>query len=113
MFLECIQGDICGLIHQPCKPYRYFIVLIDALTRWSHVSLLWSHYLAFERLLAQLIRLWAHILDYLIKKICLNNASEYTSQTFNDYCMSFGINVEHPIAHVHAQNNLIKLDHYL
>ena len=29
-FLEQIQGDICGLIHPPCGPFRYFIVLIDA-----------------------------------------------------------------------------------
>ena len=26
--------------------------------------------------------------------------------TFNDYCMSIGINVEHPVPHVHTQNGL-------
>ena len=31
-FLECIQGDICGPIHPPSGPFRYFMVLIDALT---------------------------------------------------------------------------------
>ena len=30
MFLERIQGDICGPIHPPCGPFRYFMVLIDA-----------------------------------------------------------------------------------
>ena len=39
-FLEIIQGDICGPIHPPCGPYKYFTVLIDASTRWSHVCLL-------------------------------------------------------------------------
>ena len=29
-FLERIQGDICGLIHPPSGPFRYFMVLIDA-----------------------------------------------------------------------------------
>ena len=29
-FLERIQGDICGPIHPPCGPFRYFMVLIDA-----------------------------------------------------------------------------------
>jgi hypothetical protein len=29
-FLERIQGDICGPIYLPCRPFRYFIVLIDA-----------------------------------------------------------------------------------
>ena len=29
-FLERIQGDICGPIHPPNGPCRYFLVLIDA-----------------------------------------------------------------------------------
>jgi hypothetical protein len=39
-FLQRIQWDICGPIHPPCGPFRYFMVLIDASTRWSHVCLL-------------------------------------------------------------------------
>ena len=31
-FLECIQGDLCGHIHPPSEPFRYFMVLIDAST---------------------------------------------------------------------------------
>ena len=34
-FLERIQGDICGPIHPPSGPFCYFMVLIDASTRWS------------------------------------------------------------------------------
>jgi transposase InsO family protein len=106
IFLERIQGDICGPIHPPCGPFRYFMILIDASTRWSHVSLFSSRNLAFARLLAQLIRLRAHFPDYQIKRIRLDIAGEFTSQTFNDYCMSIGIDVEHPVAHVHTQNGL-------
>ena len=29
-FLKRIQGDICGPIHPPSGPFRYFMVLIDA-----------------------------------------------------------------------------------
>jgi len=29
-FLKIIQGDICEPIHPPCRPFRYFMVLIDA-----------------------------------------------------------------------------------
>ena len=105
-FLERIQGDICGPIHPPCGPFRYFMVLIDASTRWSHVCLLSSRNLAFARLLAQIIRLRAHFPDYPIKKIRLDNAAEFSSQAFNDYCMSIGITIEHPVAHVHTQNGL-------
>ena len=105
-FLERIQGDICGPIHPPCGPFRYFMVLIDVSTRWSHVCLLSSRNLAFARLLTQLIRLRAHFPNYPIKKIRLDNACEFTSQVFNEYCMSLGIDVEHPVAHVHTQNGL-------
>ena len=59
-FLEPIQGDICGPIHPPCGPFRYFLVLIDASSRWSHVCLLSTRNVAFVRLLAQIIRLQAH-----------------------------------------------------
>ena len=105
-FLQRIQGDICGPIHPPCGPFRYFMILIDASMRWSHVCLLSTRNQAFARLLAQIIRLRVHFPDYLIKSIRLDNAGEFTSQAFNDYCMSIGIIVEHPVAYVHTQNDL-------
>ncbi|CAH9090012.1 unnamed protein product [Cuscuta epithymum] len=105
-FLERIQGDICGPITPPCGPFRYFVVLIDASTRWSHVSLLSTRNFAFANLLAQIIRLRSQFPDYSIKKIRVDNAGEFTSQSFNDYCMSIGIDVEHPVPHVHTQNGL-------
>jgi hypothetical protein len=40
LFLEKIQGDICRSISPLCGPFRYFMVLIDASTRWSYVCLL-------------------------------------------------------------------------
>ena len=84
-FLERVQGDICGPIHPPCGPFRYFMVLIDASTRWSHISLLSTRNLAFARLLAQLIKLRAHFPDTPIKTIRLDNAGEFISDSFNNY----------------------------
>ena len=55
VFLERIQGDIYGLINPPSGPFRYFMVLIDASTHWSHVCLLSSRNVVFARLLAQII----------------------------------------------------------
>ncbi|KAL4026378.1 hypothetical protein IC575_014807 [Cucumis melo] len=104
--LERIHGDICGPINPPSGPFRYFIFLIDASSRWSHVCLLSSRNLAFARLLAQIIKLRAQFLDYTIKNIRLDNAGEFISQAFNNYCMSTGINIEHHVAHVHTQNGL-------
>ena len=82
------------------------MVLIDASSRWSHVCLLSSRNLAFAKLLAQMIRLRAQFSDYPIKTIRLDNVGEFTSQAFDAYCVSVGIKVEHPVAHVDTQNDL-------
>ncbi|GJW99396.1 retrovirus-related pol polyprotein from transposon TNT 1-94 [Tanacetum coccineum] len=108
MFLERIQGDICGPIHPPRGPFKYFMVLIVASNRWSHVSLLSTRNVAFAKFLAQIIKLRAHFLDYTVKRVRLDNAREFTSHAFNDYCMSVRIVVEHPVTHVYTQNGLAK-----
>ncbi|KAM2419289.1 hypothetical protein ACFXTH_025893 [Malus domestica] len=51
-FLQRIQGDICGPIQPTCEPFRYFMMLVDALTKWSHVCLFSTRNAAFAKLLA-------------------------------------------------------------
>ena len=99
VLLERINRDICG-------PFRCFMVLIYSSMRWSHVCLISTRNIVFARLLAQMIKLRAQFPDYPIKTIRLDNTGEFTSQTFTDYFMSVGINVEHPIVHTHTQNGL-------
>ena len=55
-----------------------------------------------------MIRLRAQFPDYIIKTIHLDNADEFTSQTFIDYYILVEINIEHPIAHTHIQNGLVE-----
>jgi hypothetical protein len=78
------------------------MVLIDASSKWSHVCLLFSWNVAFSRLIAQIIRLRVQFPDYLIKKIWLDNASEFTSQAFDNFSISIGIIVEHLVVHVQS-----------
>ena len=82
------------------------MVLIDESIRWSHICLLSTRNVALARLFAQIIRLQAQFPNYPIRKIRLDNAGEFTSQAFDYYCMSIGIDVEHPVAHTHTQNGL-------
>ncbi|KAL0549813.1 hypothetical protein IC582_014302 [Cucumis melo] len=82
------------------------MVLIDASSRWSHVYLLSSQNFAFPKLVAQIIKLRAQFPVYTIKNIRLDNAGEFTSQTFDNYCMFIGISIEHLVAHVHIQNGI-------
>ena len=79
LFLQRIKGDICGPIQPPSGPFRYFMVLMDASCRWSHVCLLSTCNVTFARLLAQIIKLWAQFHDYPIKGIRMDNAGEFTS----------------------------------
>ena len=67
-FLKRIHGDICGPIHPACGHFKYFMVLIDASTRWSHVCLLSTRNVAFARLLAQIIKLRVQFPEYATKK---------------------------------------------
>ena len=101
-FVQWIQGEICGPIHPPCRPFRYLMVLIDASTRWSYVTLLSTHNLAFTKLFAHIIILRVQFPDYPIKFIGLYDASEFTSRSFNDYCLAIGIDVEHPMAYTYT-----------
>ena len=106
LFLQIIQGDIYGPIQSPIGPFRYFMVLVDASCRWSHVCLLSTRNVTFARLLAQIIKLRAQFPDYPIKGIRMDSAGEFTSKSFDTYCASLGIEVEHPVTYVHTQNGL-------
>ena len=105
-FLERIQGDICGPIQPLSGPFRYFMVLIDASTRWSHVCLLSTRNHAFAKIIAQIIKLRANHPENRIKTIRMDNATEFSSRAFNDYCMAMGIHLEHSVPYVHSQNGL-------
>jgi hypothetical protein len=105
-FLERIQGDICGPIQPLSGPFSYFMVLIDASSKWSHVCLLSTRNYAFAKLISQIIRIKNTFPDHRIKSIRMDNAGEFTSKAFDDYCTASGIAVEHYVPHVYMQNGL-------
>jgi len=59
----------------------------------------------FARLITHIIRL-QQFPNYPIKKIQVENASEFTSQAFDNFCTFIRIVVEHLVSHVHTQNGL-------
>ena len=77
VFLQRIQGDICGPIQPLSGPFRYFMVLIDASTRWCYVDLLSTRNHAFSKLIAHIIRLRANFPDNCIQSIRMDNAGEF------------------------------------
>jgi hypothetical protein len=105
-FLERIQGDICDSIQPISGSFRYFMVLIDISTRWSHMCLLSTRNHAFAKIMAQAIRLKAKFSEHQIYSIRLDNVVEFSLQAFNDYCTTQGIQVQHSVPYVHTQNGL-------
>jgi len=82
------------------------MVLIDPSTRWSHVSVLLTRNHAFAKIITQVIKLKAQHPKHQIKSIRMDNAAEFFSRAFNDYCMALGIQVQHSVSYVHTQNGL-------
>jgi hypothetical protein len=78
-FLERIHGDIYGPIQLKRGPFRYFMVLIDTSSRWSHVCLLLTRNHAFAKIMMQVIRLKASFSENRIQSIRLDNAAEFSS----------------------------------
>jgi hypothetical protein len=105
-FLERIHANVHGPVDPPNGPFRFYFVLIDALSKWSQVSLLSTRNLALRRLLAHILELKAHFPEHPIKTLRVDKAEEFTSQTFDDFCIDSRINVEYPIAYVHFQNGI-------
>jgi hypothetical protein len=56
----------------------------------------------------QVIRLKVNYPKYRIKGIRMDNAAEFLSRAFNDYCMAQGIEVHHSVPYVHTENVLAK-----
>jgi hypothetical protein len=57
---------------------------------------------AFAKLMSQFIKLKANFPEHRITTIRMDNAAEFTSHAFNDYCMALGIQVQHSVPYVHT-----------
>jgi hypothetical protein len=70
------------------------------------VCLLSTRNHAFAEIIAQIIKLQANYPEYHIQSIRMENAAEFTSRSFNDYCMALRIQVQHLVPYVHTKNGL-------
>ena len=106
--LHRLYGDICGPITPALGPFGYFMVLVDAKGIHFKVSLLSTRNIVFSKLLAMLIKFRTHYPDYPVKTLRMDNAGEFKSQHFEDYCMAIGIKLTYSIPYEHSQNGLAK-----
>lgn len=87
-FLEQLQTDVCGPRHPARGPFHYFLVLINALSKWSNVLLLSSRNLVFSQIFSHILKLKAQFLENPIKILQVGKTSEFTSKTFDDFYMT-------------------------
>jgi hypothetical protein len=46
--------------------------------------------------------------EHRLQYVRLDNAAEFSSRGFNDYCMAEGIEMQHSMSYVHTQNGLVE-----
>ena len=101
-----LHGDICGPINPPSRTFRYYLVLVDASGSHFEVVLLPTRNLVFPRLLAILLLYRNHFPDNPIKYLRMDNAQEFRSHAFDDYCVATGISLTYSVPYEHGQNGL-------
>ena len=86
--------------------FDIFLVLVDATGVHFEVFLLNTRNLVFSKLLAMLIRFGNHLLDFPVQTLRMDNAKEFRSQQFDDYCTAMGIILTYSVSYEHSQNGL-------
>ena len=101
-----LHGDIYGPITPALVPFKYFMVLVDTGGIHFEVSLLSSKNIVFAKGLAMLIKFITHHPDFLVKTLRMDNAKEFRSQYFEDYCLATRIDLTYSVSYEHSQNGL-------
>ena len=77
--LHRLHDDICGPITLASRPFKYFMVLVNALGIHFEVSLLSARNIVFVKLLAMIIKFKTHYPDFPVKVLRMDNAVEFKS----------------------------------
>ena len=101
-----LHGDLCSPITPQSGQFKYFFVLVDASGRHAEVSLLTTRNMVFPKTLAMILRFRNHFPDNQICYLRMDNAMEFKSQAFEDFCTASGIELTYSVPYEHAQNGL-------
>ncbi|TPX30019.1 DNA-directed DNA polymerase [Synchytrium microbalum] len=104
--LERIDVDIQGPISPKSMGCGYALVVIDYRTRKSVVTLMDTRSKAMASILSSIFRLQGPFPTNRIQTIRLDNAAEFKSQDFQDYCSANGITLEYSTPYVPQQNGI-------
>lgn len=104
--LSPLHRDVSGPINPPSGHFCYFFVLVDASGHHSVVSLLTTKNMVFPKFLTMLIRFKTNFPDFPVKFLRMDNAQEFRSHAFKDYCIAADITITYSIPYEHSHNGL-------
>ena len=78
------------------------MVLVDVACIYFEVSLLSSRNIVFAKVLAMLIKFRIHHSHFPVKSLRMDNAKEFRSQHFEDYCLATGIDLTYSVPYEHS-----------
>lgn len=58
--------------------------------------------------LAQILRINAQFPDFSMKVLQIDSGGEYTSSTFDNFCIAIGLDAQYLVPHIHFQNGPAK-----
>jgi hypothetical protein len=108
--LDTLVSDVCGPISSPSGPFNYYMAVKDTTSRFSKVHLLASRNEVMPKLLTSIIHFKTQFPDHMIRNVRVDNASEYVSRSFQEFCLSSGINLETSVPYAQNTNaeNFVK-----
>lgn len=108
--LDTLVSDVCGPISPPSGPFNYYMIVKDSSARYSNVQLLTSRNEVMPKLLTSIIHLKTRFPNHPIKNVRVDNAAEYVSKSFQEFCSSSGIVLETSVPHAHntSAENFVK-----
>lgn len=101
-----LHGDWCGSITPESSQFKYFFIFVDTSGRHAEVSLLTTRNMVLPKILAMLIKFRNHYPDNPVCFLRMDNALEFKSQAFEDFCTATGIELTYSVLYEHAQNGL-------
>ncbi|TPX45193.1 DNA-directed DNA polymerase [Synchytrium endobioticum] len=104
--LERVDVDIQGPLSPPSDGNSYVLITVDYRSRLGMIDLLPSRSQAFAAILACIYKMQAHHPNLQPRVIRIDNALEFRSNRFNEYCIANGIRVEYSPPYVSQLNGI-------
>jgi transposase InsO family protein len=101
-----IHIDICGPITPGSGEAKYFMPIVDEYSRKGFVHLLPTRNQALSKILQTIVYLRNQFPENQTKRIRIDNAKEFTSKSFDNFCIGIGIKIEYSIPYIHEQNGI-------